>query len=121
MGLAMQYQGYPYVYGAAGPSSFDCSGFTSYIYSQMGVGLGRTTYDQVNNGIPVSFSYKNYSNMVPGDLVLFATGAGIGHVGIYIGGGQFIHAANESVGVVVDSLNMDFWASSLAHVRRIFY
>lgn len=121
VGLAMQYQGYPYVYGAAGPSSFDCSGFTSYIYSQMGVGLGRTTYDQVNNGIPVSFSYKNYSNMVPGDLVLFATGAGIGHVGIYIGGGQFIHAANESVGVVVDSLNMDFWASSLAHVRRIFY
>lgn len=121
VGLAMQYQGYPYVYGAAGPNSFDCSGFTSYIYSQMGVALGRTTYDQVNNGIPVSFSYKNYSNMVPGDLVLFATGAGIGHVGIYIGGGQFIHAANESVGVVVDSLNMDFWASSLAHVRRIFY
>lgn len=121
VGLAMQYQGYPYVYGAAGPSSFDCSGFTSYIYSQMGVTLGRTTYDQVNNGIPVSFSYKNYSNMVPGDLVLFATGAGIGHVGIYIGGGQFIHAANEGVGVVVDSLNMDFWASSLAHVRRIYY
>ncbi len=121
VGLAMQYQGFPYVYGAAGPNAFDCSGFTSYIYSQMGVTLGRTTYDQVNNGIPVSFSYKNYSNMVPGDLVLFATGAGIGHVGIYIGGGQFIHAANESVGVVVDSLNMDFWASSLAHVRRIYY
>lgn len=119
--MALQYVGYPYVWGAAGPNSFDCSGFTSYIYAQMGVPISRTTYTQVNDGIAVPFGYRDYSNLLPGDLCLFAAGTDIFHVGIYIGGGQMVHAANSSVGVVVDDLNLDYWASRLAYVRRIFY
>lgn len=119
--LAMQFLGYPYVYGAMGPSSFDCSGLACYVYSQYGASISRTTYDQVYNGIGVNFGYKDYSQMVPGDLLLFATGGSIGHAGIYLGGGQFIHAANPSTGVVIDDLNNDYWASTLAHVRRIIY
>lgn len=118
---ALQYVGYPYVYGASGPNAFDCSGFAQYVYSQQGVTIGRSTYDQVYDGIAVSFGYKDYSNMVPGDLVLFGEGTNVYHVGIYIGGGQMVHAGNESTGVVVDNLNQDYWAARIASVRRIFY
>ncbi|MDO5016118.1 MAG: NlpC/P60 family protein [Eubacteriales bacterium] len=119
--LALQYVGYPYVYGTAGPNTFDCSGFAQYIYSQMGVSIGRSTYDQIYDGIPISFGYKDYSAMVPGDLVFFGEGTNVYHVGIYIGGGQMVHAGTESTGVVIDSLNMDYWAARIAGIRRIFY
>lgn len=119
--LALQYVGYPYVYGTAGPNTFDCSGFAQYIYSQMGVSIGRSTYDQIYDGISIGFGYKDYSAMVPGDLVFFGEGTNVYHVGIYIGGGQMVHAGTESTGVVIDSLNMDYWAARIAGVRRIFY
>lgn len=118
---ALQYVGCPYVWGAAGPNAFDCSGFTSYVYGQMGITLSRTTYTQVNDGIPVSFGYRDYSNLVPGDLLLFAQGSDIYHVGIYIGGGQMVHAGTAATGVIVDDLNLEYWASRLAYVRRIIY
>ena len=118
---ALQYVGCPYVWGAAGPNAFDCSGFTSYVYGQMGITLSRTTYTQVNDGIPVNFGYRDYSNLVPGDLLLFAQGSDIYHVGIYIGGGQMVHAGTAATGVIVDDLNLEYWASRLAYVRRVIY
>ena len=118
---ALQYVGCPYVWGAAGPNAFDCSGFTSYVYGQMGISLSRTTYTQVNDGIPVNFGYRDYSNLVPGDLLLFAQGSDIYHVGIYIGGGQMVHAGTAATGVIVDDLNLEYWASRLAYVRRVIY
>lgn len=79
---AYQYLGVPYVWGGTTPSGFDCSGFVQYVYRQHGIYLPRTTYSQVNCGTPVS-----YSNAMPGDLLHFP-----GHIGIYIGNGQMIHA-----------------------------
>lgn len=85
---AYQFLGTPYVWGATGPSTFDCSGFTSYVYKKFGVNIGRTTYDQINVGTPVS-----REDLQPGDLV-FERGSASApqHVGIYVGGGQIIHA-----------------------------
>lgn len=83
--FAYGYLGAPYVWGATGPSTFDCSGFTSYVYSNAtGINITRTTYSQMGQGTPVS-----YSELQPGDLVFTYGGD---HVGIYIGGGQYIHA-----------------------------
>ena len=76
--------GKPYVYGATGPSTFDCSGLTSYVYrNALGIEIGRTTYEQINSGVEVS-----QSELKVGDLVF----PHAGHVGIYIGNGQMIHA-----------------------------
>lgn len=81
---AYKHLGKPYVWGAKGPSSFDCSGFTSYVYrTALGIEIGGTTYTQINSGIEVS-----YADLRPGDLVFPHSG----HVGIYVGGGQMIHA-----------------------------
>ena len=81
---AYKHLGKPYVYGASGPSNFDCSGFTEYVYNKAaGIDISRTTYSQINVGTPVS-----RDNLQPGDLVFPHTG----HVGIYIGNGQMIHA-----------------------------
>ena len=85
---AKKYIGCSYVYGASGPSSFDCSGFTSYVFKQHGISLSRTAAGQYSNGVAVS-----RNQLQPGDLVMFGK-SGINHVGIYIGGGQIVHAAN---------------------------
>lgn len=93
LAYAYQFIGRPYVYGATGPSSFDCSGFTSYVMNRYGVGLGRTTYDQIGQGSSVS-----YGNLQPGDLVFTN---GVGHVGIYVGNGNMIHAPRPGESVKV--------------------
>lgn len=92
---AKKYIGCSYVYGASGPSSFDCSGFTSYVFKQHGISLNRTAAGQYSNGVAVS-----RNQLQPGDLVMFGK-SGINHVGIYIGGGQIVHAANKSRGVTL--------------------
>ncbi|MER7176537.1 C40 family peptidase [Streptomyces mesophilus] len=84
--------GSPYVWGASGPSAFDCSGLTQAAYRSAGVSLPRTTYTQINAGQRVS-----RSELAPGDLVFFYSG--ISHVGLYVGGGQMIHAPNPSAPV----------------------
>lgn len=117
--LAMQYVGYPYVYGAAGPNAFDCSGFVQFLHAQMGVSLGRTTNDQVYNGIDVPFAPDDWSHMVPGDLILLAQGSSIYHVMIYIGNGQVVHAGTPATGVNID--NLAYYANHMAYVKRIFY
>lgn len=104
---AYKHLGKAYVYGASGPSNFDCSGLTSYIYRNVaGIEIGRTTYDQINAGIEVS-----YSELQPGDLVFPHSG----HVGIYIGNGQMIHAPQTGDVVKVSSV-YKFWRA-----RRIIY
>ena len=109
---AMQFKGYRYVYGGAAPSTgFDCSGMVYYIYKQFGYNVGRTCTDQYNN------SYPNVtrSNLQVGDIVLFertyTTSSRCTHSGIYIGNGQFIHAANSRSGVVVTSLDSEYYSS----------
>jgi len=82
---AMQFLGTPYVWGATGPDTFDCSGFTSYVYRHCAnLEITRTTYTQINVGASV-----DYADMQPGDLVFMRNNE---HVGIYIGNGQMIHA-----------------------------
>lgn len=100
--FAMQFYGYPYVYAGNTPAGFDCSGFTEYVVLNVtGLDIGHGTEGQIGYGTPVA-----YDSLMPGDLVYFAGtyGSGISHVGIYIGGGQILHAENESTGVTISNL-----------------
>jgi cell wall-associated NlpC family hydrolase len=97
VGIAMQYLGTPYVWAGASPGGFDCSGLVAYVYGQVGVSLPHNAAAQYGYGTPVA-----YSDLQPGDLVFFS---GLGHVGIYIGGGQFIHAPHTGDVVKISSLS----------------
>jgi cell wall-associated NlpC family hydrolase len=110
VGIAMRYLGVPYVWGGASPSGFDCSGLVMYAYGQMGVSLPHYTGAQWNVGVPVS-----RGDLQPGDLVFFD---GLGHVGIYIGGGQFIHAPHTGTVVQISSLT-GWYAETYVGARRI--
>ena len=97
---AYQFLGCPYSWGGRDPSGFDCSGFVSYVYQHFGITLNRVAQDQAKNGYAVSAS-----DLQPGDILCFYSGSSyIGHVGIYIGFGKFIHAQNSVTGVVVTDL-----------------
>lgn len=113
--VAQNYLGVPYVWGGTSPSGFDCSGFTQYVFRQCGYSINRTAAAQYSNG-----SYVSYDSLQSGDLVFFAntySASGITHVGIYIGGGQFIHAANG--GVKISSLSESYYSSRYYGARRI--
>jgi peptidoglycan DL-endopeptidase CwlO len=111
VGIAMQYLGTPYVWGGSSPGGFDCSGLVMFVYSQVGVSLPHHAADQFNYGVPVS-----RDQLEPGDLVFFD---GLGHVGIYIGGGQFIHAPHTGDVVKISSLNESWYAATYVGARRI--
>jgi cell wall-associated NlpC family hydrolase/SH3-like domain-containing protein len=114
---AMQYLGYPYVWATHGPSSFDCSGFTYWvILNTLGIDISPGTSAQINHGTPIS-----RSALQPGDLVFFQNTYtwGLSHVGIYIGGGKFIHAENETTGVVISDLGSSYYSSRWYGARRI--
>ncbi len=101
--LAKKYEGYKYVVGGKNPESgFDCSGFTRYIFLQFGYSLGSTAAEQNNIGVEVS-----RDALKPGDLILFYDEGKtkIGHTGIYLSNGEFIHSANPERGVVIDNIN----------------
>ena len=111
VGIAMQYLGVPYRWGGADPSGFDCSGFIMYVYSQVGVSLPHHAASQYGMGVPVS-----RDELQPGDLVFFN---GLGHAGIYIGGGSFIHAPHTGDVVKISSLGDSWYASTWVGGRRI--
>lgn len=100
LSIAYQYQGVPYVYGGTTPAGFDCSGFTSYVFSQLGVNIGRTDADQYAYGMAHGGAT---SNPQPGDLMWRP-----GHVGIYVGNGMMIHAPKPGDVVKVVPVYADF-------------
>ena len=113
VGIAEQYLGVPYVWGGESPRGFDCSGLVAYVYAQVGVSLAHYTVAQYNYSDSVSVPRNQ---LEPGDLVFFA---GLGHVGIYVGGGNFIHAPHTGSSVRIDSLSEGWYASEYDGAKRI--
>ena len=112
IGIAMRYLGTPYRWGGASPSTgFDCSGFVMYVFAQIGVSLPHNAAMQYSYGTAVS-----RSQLQPGDLVFFN---GLGHNGIYIGGGQFIHSPHTGDVVKISSLGDSWYASTYVGARRL--
>jgi cell wall-associated NlpC family hydrolase len=110
---ALSLQGIPYVFGGTSRKGFDCSGFTQYVFAGSKISLPRTAAEQYNIGTPV-----NRQQLLPGDLVFFSTyKSGASHVGIYIGGGNFIHASSS--GVRITSLNDSYYKTRYLGARRV--
>jgi cell wall-associated NlpC family hydrolase len=110
VGIAMQYLGTPYVWGGASPGGFDCSGLVVYVFSQVGVSLPHSTYALWNVGVPVS-----YDQLQAGDLVFFS---GLGHMGIYVGNGMFIHSPHTGDVVKISAMS-GWYSSSYVGARRV--
>jgi peptidoglycan DL-endopeptidase CwlO len=111
VGYAKKFVGVPYVYGGSSPrSGFDCSGFVRYVYAHFGVSLPRTSYAQFGDGRRVA-----RGGLRPGDLVFFD---GLGHVGLYIGNGRFIHAPHTGTRVQVQTL-AGWYSSRFSGARRL--
>jgi cell wall-associated NlpC family hydrolase len=114
---AKQFLGCSYVYGASGPSSFDCSGFTSYIYKHFGYTLNRSAASQYSNGTTI-----DKSQLQPGDLLLwraYGSSSTATHVGIYIGNNQYIHASSTAGKVIINDMDYANSTRYLVGVRRI--
>ena len=112
--LAKSKLGCKYVWGATGANTFDCSGLTYWCHKQIGISIPRTSLEQSRSGKSVS-----KSDLQAGDLVFFkTTSAPVGHVGMYVGNGQFIHAPNKSKPVKYDSLSSSYYSSRYVNARR---
>ena len=112
---ALSFLGTKYVYGGTDPSTgFDCSGLVYYVYSHFGYSINRVAADQALNGTAV-----DADSLQPGDILCFYSGGTyIGHSGIYIGDGKFVHAANSATGVIVTELSGSYWSRGF-EARRI--
>jgi|SRR5687767_3273331 len=114
-GTALSLRGAPYRFGGIDPSGFDCSGFVSYVYQQHGVPMPREVREQFRIGTTV-----DRDRLEPGDLVFFSTVApGASHVGIVIGGDQFVHAPSERGVVRIENLSSQYWSSRFIGAKRV--
>jgi NlpC/P60 family len=114
-GTAMSLRGAPYRLGGIDPTGFDCSGFVRYVYQQHGMAMPREVREQFRVGKSI-----DRDRLEPGDLVFFSTVApGASHVGIMIGGDQFVHAPSERGVVRVENLSSQYWASRYIGARRV--
>ncbi len=113
---AKKYMGVRYVYGGTSPSGFDCSGFVYYVYKQCGYSITRTASAQNSVG-----AYVSRSNLQPGDIIIFynAGKTAIGHSGIYIGDGKFIHASSGGGKVMISGLNESYYNTRFYSARRV--
>jgi len=104
--IALQYRGAPYVYGGVTPNGFDCSGFVHYVFDRAGTPIAREIALQYESGV-----HPAKNQLLPGDLVFFRDtyAPGLSHNGIYVGHGEFIHAAGEDDGVTVSQLSTPYW------------
>jgi cell wall-associated NlpC family hydrolase len=113
---ALEYVGYPYRWGGRSPDSgFDCSGFTMFVYSTVGLELPRDLGGQLESG-----RWIEQDELIPGDLLIFANTyrRGISHSAVYLGDGQFVHANDESTGVVVSTFANPYWTTRFYGASR---
>jgi cell wall-associated NlpC family hydrolase len=114
-GTALQLRGTRYRNGGADPSGFDCSGFVQYVFAQHGVKVPRKVSDQFREGKGV-----DPARLEPGDLVFFSTVApGASHVGIALGGDEFVHAPSSTGEVRVERMSAAYWATRFVGARRV--
>ena len=114
-GTALSLRGAPYRNGGSDPHGFDCSGFVTYVFAQNGLMVPRTVSEQYHAGHQVT-----PDQLQPGDLVFFTTLApGVTHVGIAIGGDEFVHAPSERGEVRVERLSSSYWAPRYVGARRV--
>ena len=100
---AVQFVGNPYVYGGTSlTDGADCSGFTQSVFANFGIGLSRTADAQSYGGTPVDMG-----SLLPGDLLFYSDGGYIGHVALYIGGGQIVHASTPETGIIISNYDYD--------------
>ena len=112
---ALSFRGIPYRNGGSDPSGFDCSGFVQYVYAMHGTGLPREVHSQYRIGREV-----DRKDVKPGDLVFFETvSRGASHVGLAIGGDEFVHAPSSRGVVRVEKLSGSYWASRFVGARRV--
>src|SRR5581483_7536695 len=113
---AQSLRGAPYVWGGSSPAGFDCSGFIWYVAQQAGMPVGRGMQEQYDAG-----SHPKQNKLKRGDLVFFQNTytAGLSHNGIYLGNGQFIHAADEQDGVTISNLSDDYWTAHWYGATRL--
>ena len=117
--LAKTLLGKPYVWGAEGPSSFDCSGFTQYVFKKAaGVSIPRVSREQSKFG-----QYVNRNNLQKGDIIAFdtegANNGNVSHVGIYMGNNDIIHASSGAGKVVISKLNSTYYSNAYVNARRV--
>ena len=107
---ALRFRGTPYVWGGSTPAGFDCSGFVRYVYAHFGIGLPHSTYADWDLGRRVA-----RGDLRPGDIVFFGTG----HVGLWLGGGRFIHAPHTGTVVSIASIRSGWYAASYSGAVRL--